>query len=412
MAYIFIALFVPTLILASMTFAYDALAMVGLGDGMNKIAGGVLSLSLVTLATTLMYKSLPYTRVKWRYAIYAGLLAGVALAIWMKGYVLFQQMMTSYNIIYGSLAAVPLLIIWLQVSWNIILVCCEMCAVWQYRQRYEYIDRRRIRITESGKQPAVSVVIVGSGNVAEAFARTLASCEAIDLRQIFARNTERGRAIADMVGVEWCSDIEDIAPADLYLIAVSDRAVASVAASLVVPDDAIVVHTAGSVPMNAIAKRSGGRGIIYPLQSFTSGRAVNLGDVPLFIEADNDVVKERLMTIASHISSRVEYADSERRRVIHLAGVMVNNFVNHLYAMGSDVLESEDLDFDILKPLIAETAAKAIATDDPTTVQTGPAVRGDMVVTDRHIAMLRDDKRKQQIYKLITESIWETSKKI
>ena len=412
MAYIFIALFVPTLILASMTFAYDALAMVGLGDGMNKIAGGVLSLSLVTLATTLMYKSLPYTRVKWRYAIYAGLLAGVALAIWMKGYVLFQQMMTSYNIIYGSLAAVPLLIIWLQVSWNIILVCCEMCAVWQYRQRYEYIDRRRIRITESGKQPAVSVVIVGSGNVAEAFARTLASCEAIVLRQIFARNTERGRAIADMVGVEWCSDIEDIAPADLYLIAVSDRAVASVAASLVVPDDAIVVHTAGSVPMNAIAKRSGGRGIIYPLQSFTSGRAVNLGDVPLFVEADNDAVKERLMSIASHISSRVEYADSERRRVIHLAGVMVNNFVNHLYAMGSDVLESEDLDFDILKPLIAETAAKAIATDDPTSVQTGPAVRGDMVVTDRHIAMLRDDKRKQQIYKLITESIWETSKKI
>ena len=412
MAYIFIALFVPTLILASMTFAYDALAMVGLGDGMNKIAGGALSLSLVTLATTLMYKSLPYTRVKWRYAIYAGLLAGVALAIWMKGYVLFQQMMTSYNIIYGSLAAVPLLIIWLQVSWNIILVCCEMCAVWQYRQRYEYIDRRRIKITESGKQPAVSVVIVGSGNVAEAFARTLASCEAIDLRQIFARNTERGRAIADMVGVEWCSDIEDIAPADLYLIAVSDRAVASVASSLVVPDDAIVVHTAGSVPMDAIKRRKGGRGIIYPLQSFTSGRVVNLGDVPLFIEADNDVVKERLMTIASHISSRVEYADSERRRVIHLAGVMVNNFVNHLYAMGSDVLEREDLDFDILKPLIAETAAKAIATDDPTTVQTGPAVRGDMVVTDRHIAMLRDDKRKQQIYKLITESIWETSKKI
>lgn len=253
---------------------------------------------------------------------------------------------------------------------------------------------------------------MGSGNVAEAFARTLASCEAIELRQIFARNTERGRAIADMVGVEWCSDIEDIAPADMYLIAVSDRAVASVAASLIVPDDAVIVHTAGSVPMDAIKRRKGGRGIIYPLQSFTSGRAVSLAEVPLFVEADNDAVKERLMAIASHISSRVEYANSERRRVIHLAGVMVNNFVNHLYAMGSDVLAREDLDFDILKPLIAETAAKAIATDDPTTVQTGPAVRGDMIVAERHMAMLRDDKRKQQIYNLITESIWETSKKI
>ena len=412
MAYIFIALFVPTMLLTAMAFAYDTLAMVGLGDGMNRVAGGALSLTLVAMSTTLMYKCLPYTRVKWRYAIYAGLLAAVALSIWMRGYVLFQQMMTSYNVIYGSLAAVPLFIIWLQVSWNIILVGCELCAVWQYRQRYEHIDRRRIRVSVAGKESAVSVVIVGSGNVAEAFARTLASCEEIELRQIYARNTERGMAIAGMVGVEWCSDIEDIAPADLYLIAVSDRAVEDVAASLVVPDDAIVVHTAGSVPMNAIAARKGGRGIIYPLQSFTSGREVSLGEVPLFIEADSDDTRERLMDIASRISSRVEYADSERRKVIHLAGVLVNNFVNHLYAAGSDVLATEDLDFDILKPLIAETAAKAIATNDPTSVQTGPAARGDMAVAERHMEMLADDKRKQQIYKLITESIWETSKKI
>ena len=413
MAYIFIALFVPAMLLTAMAFAYDTLAMAELDDGMNRVAGGALSLSLVAMATTLMYKCLPYTRVKWRYAIYAGLLAGVALSIWMRGYVLFQQMMTSYNVIYGSLAAVPLFIIWLQVSWNIILVGCELCAVWQYRQRYEHIDRRRIRgVVGKNNQPVVSVVIVGSGNVAEAFARALVSCEGVELRQIYARNTERGRAIADMVNVEWCGDVEDIASADLYLIAVSDRAVADVASSLVVPDDAIVVHTAGSVPMGAIAEREGRRGIIYPLQSFSSGRVVNISEVPLFVEADCDATRQQLMTIASLISTRVEYADSERRRVIHLAGVLVNNFVNHLYAAGGDVLAAEDLDFDILKPLIAETAAKAIATDDPTTVQTGPAVRGDMAVAERHMAMLADDKRKQQIYKLITESIWETSKRI
>jgi predicted short-subunit dehydrogenase-like oxidoreductase (DUF2520 family) len=369
-------------------------------------------MSLVATAAALMYKYLPYTRVKWRYAIYTGLLAGLALSIWMRGYVLFQQMMTAYNVVYGSLAAVPLLIIWLQVSWNIILVCCELCAVWQYRQRYEHIDRRRIRGIQRGRKRNVSVVIVGSGNVAEAFARALVSCKGIELRQIYARNTERGRAIANMVNVEWCGDVEEVASADIYLIAVSDRAVADVAASLNVPDSAIVVHTAGSVPMDAIAKRKGGRGIIYPLQSFTSGREVNLYDVPLFVEADSEATRQRLMNVASIISSRVEYADSERRRVIHLAGVLVNNFVNHLYVAGSDVLATKDLDFDILKPLIAETAAKAIATSDPASVQTGPAVRGDVAVTERHVAMLADDKRKQQIYKLITESIWETSKKI
>jgi predicted short-subunit dehydrogenase-like oxidoreductase (DUF2520 family) len=206
--------------------------------------------------------------------------------------------------------------------------------------------------------------------------------------------------------------MEQIAPADLYIISVSDRAVAEVAASLRVPKDAIVVHTAGSVAMNAIPKRKGGRGIIYPLQSFTSGRVVNISSVPLFVEADSDDVGKRLMEVSSMISSRVEYADSERRRVIHLAGVFVNNFVNHLYVEGGEILEREGLDYDILKPLIAETAANAVATNNPRSVQTGPAVRGDVVVTDRHIEMLADDERKREIYKHITESIWETSKKI
>jgi predicted short-subunit dehydrogenase-like oxidoreductase (DUF2520 family) len=164
--------------------------------------------------------------------------------------------------------------------------------------------------------------------------------------------------------------------------------------------------------MSVIPRRKGGRGIIYPLESFTSGREVNLADVPLFVEGDNEEVSERLMNVASLISSRVEYADSERRRTIHLAGVFVNNFVNHLYAMGGDILDRENLDFDMLKPLITETASKALATNDPRVVQTGPAVRGDMEVTERHMAMLEDDECKQQIYKLITQSIWETSKKI
>jgi predicted short-subunit dehydrogenase-like oxidoreductase (DUF2520 family) len=359
----------------------------------------------------LMYKNLPYTNVAWRNALYAGIFAGVALSLWMKGYVYFQQLMTSFNVVYGSLAAVPLFIIWLQVSWNIVLVGCELCAVWQYRHRYESIDRWRIKVVPQNGN-AVKVVIVGSGNVAESFARTLSSVDGIELVQVFARNCERGMAVAKVGGCEWVADPEELAKADIYIISVSDRSVKSVAESLNASEEATIVHTAGSVPMSVIPKRKGGRGIIYPLQSFTSGREVNLADVPLFVEADNEEIGERLMNVASLISSRVEYADSERRRTIHLAGVFVNNFVNHLYAMGGDILDRENLDFDMLKPLIAETASKALATNDPRVVQTGPAVRGDMEVTERHMAMLEDDECKQQIYKLITQSIWEPSKKI
>ncbi len=410
-AYILIALFVPTLLLTAFTVAYDVLAALGFGDGINNILGSLISIILVTIATMLMYKNLPYTNVAWRNALYAGIFAGVALSLWMKGYVYFQQLMTSFNVVYGSLAAVPLFIIWLQVSWNIVLVGCELCAVWQYRHRYESIDRWRIKVSPKNGN-AVKVVIVGSGNVAESFARTLSSVDGIELVQVFARNCERGMAVAKVGGCEWVADPEELAKADIYIISVSDRSVKSVAESLNVSEEATIVHTAGSVPMSVIPKRKGGRGIIYPLQSFTSGREVNLADVPLFVEADSEEVSERLMNIASLISSRVEYADSERRRTIHLAGVFVNNFVNHLYAMGGDILDRENIDFDMLKPLIAETASKAIATNDPRVVQTGPAVRGDMEVTERHMVMLEDDECKQQIYKLITQSIWETSKKI
>ncbi|MBR3892421.1 MAG: DUF2520 domain-containing protein [Alistipes sp.] len=319
--------------------------------------------------------------------------------------------MTSYNTIYGSFAAIPLFIIWLQWSWNIILFGCELSFVWQNSLRYELIDRRRLRPTHRGGERE-RVVVIGSGNVAECFAIALAQNEAIDLRQVYARNPLRGRAVATAAATSWTDNPEELAEADIYIIAVSDKAVESVASSLKFPDDAVVVHTAGSVPMSAIRGREGRRGILYALQSFSAGRHISLGDVPIFVEADNDEVRDMLLSFARKLSTEVDYADSERRRTIHLAGVFVNNFANHLFALGADIVEEEGMRYDILKPLIRETADKATSVDEPEKVQTGPAVRGDRAVTEKHIAMLQKSERRQNIYKEITNSIWETSKKI
>ena len=108
----------------------------------------------------------------------------------------------------------------------------------------------------------------------------------------------------------------------------------------------------------------------------------------------------------------MEYADSQRRGKIHLAGVFVNNFTNHLYGVATDIVNDEGLSFDVLRPIISETASKAIASGDPYAVQTGPAIRGDRAVTDKHLHILEDDAIKKQIYNDITDSIWETSKRI
>ena len=281
-----------------------------------------------------------------------------------------------------------------------------------HRHRFERIDRRRLKRSEEDLRLRKEKHIIGSGNVAEALARTLRSVAGVDLVQIFARNRERGMAVAAIGDCRWENDEEKLAQADIYIIAVSDRAVGDVASELHFPQEAIVVHTAGSVPMTVIPERGGKRGILYALQSFTKGRIIRLDDVPLFIEADSQETRDTLMTFARSISSQVEYADSEQRRHIHLAGVFVNNFTNHMYCIGAEVVDDAGLSFDVLKPLIEETASKAIATDDPAEVQTGPAVRGDRVVTAKHIAMLKDDAVKQRIYKDITDSIWETSKKM
>ena len=254
-----------------------------------------------------------------------------------------------------------------------------------------------------------SVVVVGSGNVAESIAVAVADSFALELKQVVARNAARAEAVAQVAGCDWTSDMEEAADADLYIIAVSDRAVGEVAEALQRRKDSIVVHTAGSVEMDALG--DGDRGVVYPFQTFTAGRRVDFSAVPLFIEGSDEEVTQAIEHVANALSHRVYRASSKRRREIHLTGVFACNFVNALYSMATDLLsEREGLPFDVLRPLIEETAAKAVEAQHPRDVQTGPAVRGDKAVAERHTSMLTDENQ-QELYKLLTEYIWQTSRK-
>lgn len=254
------------------------------------------------------------------------------------------------------------------------------------------------------------VVIVGSGNVAEALARALPASGA-ELCQVFARNRERGPRVAALGGTTWTADPDRLAEADLYLIAVSDRAVGEVAASLRLPDGAVAAHTAGSVPLDALEPFPR-RAVIYPLQTFTAGRAVDFARVPLFLEASDKGTYQAVERFARRLSSQLYPADSKRRGILHLAGVLACNFVNALYAAGERTLAREGLPFEALRPLIAETAAKAFAAPSPAAVQTGPAVRGDLPTLERHRALLAEEPLLLEIYNLMSRYIWETSRKI
>lgn len=255
-----------------------------------------------------------------------------------------------------------------------------------------------------------SIVVVGSGNVAESIAIAVSECPSLELRQVVARNAARASEVAAMAACEWCDDMGRAADADLYIISVSDRAVVDVAQALRRTKESIVVHTAGSVDKSVLGTCN--CGVLYPFQTFTAGRRVDFSAVPLFVEGSDETTEAKIEAVAKALSRRVYRATSEHRREIHLTGVLACNFVNALYAMAADRLsENAALPFDVLRPLIEETARKAVEADHPRRVQTGPAVRGDFSVAERHMAMLGDG-RETEIYKLLTEYIWQTSKKI
>ncbi len=252
------------------------------------------------------------------------------------------------------------------------------------------------------------IVLIGSGNLAEAIAPAL---KRVGLVQIFARNSARAAEIAALTGVEWSCRAEELARADIYIVAVLDRAVGDVAEMLPIPRRAIVAHTAGSVGIDALPAKFAHRASFYPFQSFSRGRKVDFEQIPIFLEASDPATLETLSEVASQLSRRVYEADTERRRMIHLAGVFANNFTNALYVLGERIAQRAGMDFDILKALITETALKAAAAGDPQSVQTGPAIRGDRKVQEEHLRLLDSDDDMKQIYQLISKTIWETSRK-
>lgn len=251
-----------------------------------------------------------------------------------------------------------------------------------------------------------SVSIIGSGNVAEALALSIAGAWGIELREVIARNIERGEQIARQASCDFVALGEPVADADLYIIAVSDRAVAEVAEQAELPSESIVVHTAGSVECAVLGE--GARGVFYPFQTFTAGRRVDMSEVPIFIEGSDEQTTLLLEEFAQQLTSKVYRADSARRREIHLAGVFACNFVNALYTIAAERLQQQEaLPFEVLQPLILETAEKAAEAENPATVQTGPARRGDTQVMERHLTMLAEQPELQQIYKLLSQEIFK-----
>lgn len=254
----------------------------------------------------------------------------------------------------------------------------------------------------------MKIVFIGSGNLATHLSVTLKK-SGNDIVQIFSKSIENAKLLASKLDAEPVDNIKSIrSEADLYIFSVKDDALLEVVKSMPLTGG-IWVHTSGSLPMNLLSEyKSDGYGVFYPLQTFSKSREVDFRNIPIFIEGDSCHTENVLESIAKLISGSVRVLDCDKRLYLHLAAVFANNFSNHTYLLASEILNHHDIPFDVLKPLIRETAAKVMEMD-PKSAQTGPAIRYDEKIIQKHIDLIKDNETKE-IYKLLSKSINKHSK--
>ncbi len=247
------------------------------------------------------------------------------------------------------------------------------------------------------------IVLLGAGNVATHLGKALRNA-GLDILQVYSRSEKSASGLAALLNCGYTTKYGDIdSEAGLYVIAVTDDAIGELAK--VFPHKGkLVVHTSGSTDMDVLAPASDRRGVIYPLQTFSRDVEVDFSSVPICLEASKDADRENLSALASRLSDRYEWISGEQRRVLHISAVFACNFVNHMYTVSSDLLNRNGLGFDLMVPLIIETARKA-SQGDPSKMQTGPAIRDNRKIMDRHIESLSADPDYKRMYEIISESI-------
>ncbi len=250
----------------------------------------------------------------------------------------------------------------------------------------------------------MKIVFIGSGNVATHLSTALSKTD-IHIIQIISKNIANAQKLANSIECESFSDtLNDLLEADLYIIAVADAEIKKIASHKFFKDR-FLVHTCGSVKMNILSENTNQYGVFYPLQTFNKNNRVDFSEVPICLEASNDEVYNKLEKLSGKISTKIFKINSEQREKLHIAAVFVNNFVNHLFALANEIVERENIDSEILKPLISATFENMYK-KNPFDIQTGPAIRNDIETIEKHLSILKNyPKNFVEVYEIISESI-------
>ncbi|MDD6541708.1 MAG: DUF2520 domain-containing protein [Prevotella sp.] len=257
----------------------------------------------------------------------------------------------------------------------------------------------------------MKIVMIGAGNVATHLATSLMNA-GHDIVQIYSRTWASASALATLAGGAATDKLDDVVTtADVYIFSLTDSVLGEIIPRITKGRERkVMVHTAGSMPLSIFEGMALHYGVLYPMQTFSKQRKVNLRETPFFIEANDDYTRNCLMQLAGDLSDNVRYATSEQRKYLHLSAVWACNFTNHCYAIAAEILQKHDIPFSVMLPLIDETARK-VHELSPKEAQTGPAVRFDENVIRAQAQLLKSDPLVKDLYERMSLSISRLAKK-
>lgn len=249
----------------------------------------------------------------------------------------------------------------------------------------------------------MKIVILGSGNVATLLGTSLSEA-GYNIIQVWSRKLEHAKALAKQLHTEFTNDIDQVIDsADLYILSVADDAISSVISKMK-PINGVIVHTSGSTSIEVFANRFLHYGVFYPFQTFSMGKDVDFKEIPVLIEGSEPESISTIKSIALSISDNVQECSSDQRKVLHIAAVFACNFTNYFYTISQNLLKDHGLDFDLIRPLILETALK-VQEIMPSEAQTGPAARNDVNVINSHLQQLENEPQLSAVYRLLSDQI-------
>lgn len=250
-----------------------------------------------------------------------------------------------------------------------------------------------------------TINIIGSGNVAFHFINAFLALENqisdFMLQEVYARKSGHFGSLESKLKI--VHDLNKLSKADITLIMITDHSIGEIS-SLLPYQNELVVHTSGTMELNILDPKNR-KGVFYPLQTFSKQKQIDFSKIPFALEAEKKEDYKTLKKLALLFSPNIYKIDSEQRKALHVAAVFACNFVNHLYQISEDICLKNNISFEILKPLIQETASK-IQSLSPKESQTGPAKRRDFLTLEKHNNFLSNNSYKE-IYNILSKSIIE-----